>query len=55
MTEDLTPEDLDVLDGEPLPDREAMSILPVDGGFSIPVDPDAGAGHTQPVESPQSS
>lgn len=50
---DVTNEALDEQNGEPLPDREAMSILPLDGGFSIPADPDLGAGSTLPVEPPE--
>ena len=55
---ELNSEELENQNGEALPDREAMSILPIDGGFSIPADPDLVAPaasdgppvHTLPVE-----
>jgi hypothetical protein len=45
-TEPLDPEELEKQDGEPLPDREAMSVIKVPG--AEPVDP----GHTLPIEPP---
>jgi hypothetical protein len=42
--EQLDPDELEQTDGEPLPDREAMSTIPLGdpiGGFTVgPVDPD---------------
>ena len=42
--EQLDPEELERTDGEPLPDREAMSTIPIGdpiGGFTVgPVDPE---------------
>lgn len=58
-TDGLTEEELEQVSGAPLPDREAMSILPLPGevGFYPPgelVTPDSepGGGHTLPVEPP---
>lgn len=43
--EQLDPEELEGTDGEPLPDREAMSTIPIGdpiGGFTVgPVDPES--------------
>jgi len=55
---DVSEEELESASGEPLPDREAMSILPVDpaGGpmIPLPAEPEAegGGGYTLPVEPP---
>jgi hypothetical protein len=42
-TQELTDEELEQADGKPLPDREAMSILPVadplGGDIPVPVEP----------------
>jgi hypothetical protein len=57
MTEDkirqITPDELEEVDGEPLPDREAMSVVPLgpDGFTVLP----GGGEHTLPVEPPASS
>ena len=57
MTEDknkeITPEELEEVDGEPLPDREAMSVIPLgaDGFAVLP----GGGEHTLPVEPPAES
>ena len=57
MTEDkidqITPEELDEVTGEPLPDREAMSVVPLgpDGFAVLP----GGGDHTLPVEPPAES
>jgi hypothetical protein len=55
----VTDEELEQAGGEPLPDREAMSILPIGGGEHIvPLPADAGGaespagGNTLPVEPP---
>ncbi|HEV8687156.1 MAG TPA: hypothetical protein VGQ84_07760 [Gaiellaceae bacterium] len=42
--EQLTEEELEQAEGEPLPDREEMALWPdLSGGFPLPVDPpDAG-------------
>ena len=43
--EGLEPEELDEQNGEPLPDREAMSVIrvpgaePVDPGYTLPIEP----------------
>ena len=40
--EQLDPEELEGTDGEPLPDREAMTTIPLGdpiGGFTLPVEP----------------
>jgi hypothetical protein len=41
----LTPEELEAQDGQPLPDREAMSVMPIGDpivGLPLPVDVDEG-------------
>jgi hypothetical protein len=38
---DLSEEELDETNGEPLPDREAMSIINPGDGFTLPVEPPA--------------
>jgi hypothetical protein len=43
---ELTEEELEQVEGEPLPDREEMTILP------IPGDPLGGSGFTIPIEPP---
>ena len=54
-------EELDSVSGEPLPDREAMSILPIDpsgSAFPLPVEPlteAQGGDETLPVEPPVES
>jgi hypothetical protein len=56
-------DELESASGEPLPDREAMSLLPLDplGGpqpLSAPVEPEvesSGGEHTLPVEPPAES
>ena len=65
MTNDesnVSEDELESASGEPLPDREAMSILPIDpaGGpmIPLPTDPEvesSGGGHTLPVEPPAES
>lgn len=39
--EELTPEELEETNGEPLPDREAMSVITPPDGFTLPVEPPA--------------
>ena len=39
--EELPPEELEETDGEPLPDREAMSIITPGDGFTLLVEPPA--------------
>jgi hypothetical protein len=59
MTEDkidnITPEELEEVDGEPLPDREAMSVVPIGGPGDGFVVPGGGGEHTLPVEPPAES
>jgi hypothetical protein len=66
MTNDdhnVSADELESASGEPLPDRQAMTILPIDpasGGpfpFPLPVEPGAegGGGETLPVEPPAES
>ena len=48
-------DELEAASGEPLPDREAMSILPIDpagGPILLPVEPspETASGDTAPVE-----
>jgi hypothetical protein len=45
-TESLDPEELEEQSGEPLPDREAMSVIKIPGAETV--DP----GHTLPIEPP---
>jgi len=58
---DVNEDELESVSGEPLPDREAMSILPIDpaGGpiIPLPTEPEVegGGGHTLPVEPPAES
>jgi len=53
---DLSSEELEAVSGEPLPDREAMTILPIDptgsGAVPLPVEPtpEGGGEHLPPVE-----
>jgi len=51
---ELTEDELEETNGEPLPDREAMSVVPIGdpiaGDLGIPVVPSDG--HTLPVEPP---
>jgi hypothetical protein len=37
----LSEEELRELDGEPMPDREAMSLITPPDGFTLPVEPPA--------------
>jgi hypothetical protein len=41
--EELTPEELEETNGEPLPDREEMAVIPdpFGGGHTLPVEPPA--------------
>ena len=51
--EPLTQEELDELKGEQLPDREAMSTIPLEdpiGGFTLPVSPVDDPGQPAPVD-----
>ena len=41
QNEQLSEEELEETDGEPLPDREAMSIINPGDGFTLPVEPPA--------------
>ena len=57
---EMTPEELESAKGEPLPDREAMTILPIAPGgefFTLPVEPpaDYAGDETLPVEPPASA
>jgi hypothetical protein len=47
--DELTPEELEAQDGEPLPDREVMSRIDFNPGPPA-LDPDPG--HTLPIEPP---
>ena len=59
----IAPEELEQQEGEPLPDREAMSLLqpdPMPYPLPVPIDdtgtdtriPESGGGYTLPVEPP---
>jgi hypothetical protein len=39
--ENLSEEELEETNGEPLPDREAMSVITPPDGFTLPVEPPA--------------
>ena len=53
MSHELTPEELESTGGEPLPDREAMSILPISPDLTLPIEtPTAGGSEELPVEDP---
>jgi hypothetical protein len=47
--DELTPDELEKENGEPLPDREVMSTIHLDPG-PYPLDPDPG--YTNPIEPP---
>ena len=61
MTNDdhnVSADELESASGEPLPDREAMSILPVDptgGPIPLPLPVEDTGGATMPVEPPAES
>lgn len=51
MSHELTPEELESSGGEPLPDREAMSILPISPDLTLPIETPTAGGHDElPVE-----